>query len=611
MLVVGALGVVFGDIGTSPLYAMRESLLHAAHDGLTRDEVIGITSLLIWAILITVTVKYVVLIMRADNRGEGGTLALMALAQQALGRRTGVLLMLGITGAALFYGDALITPAISVLSAVEGMTVVNPNLQPYVLPVAIAILVTLFAVQSHGTAKIAILFGPVMALWFAALAVIGIVHIADDLAVLWAFNPLYGIAFLSGHGVLAFAVLGSVVLAVTGGEALYADMGHFGRHPIRVGWLTIVLPALILNYLGQGAFALKEPAAIHNLFFLMAPDWMLLPLVVLATMATVIASQAVITGAFSLTQQAIQLGLLPRLRIKHTSEQLAGQIFMPGINLMLCAGVLGLAFVFKSSSALASAYGIAVTGAMAVDTCLLLVVALMLWKWPLHVALTVTIPLFVIDMTFFAGNMLKFADGGYLPLLFGGVLILMMWTWSRGTEIVRQKYRQESVPLVEVLDMLANSKPHRVAGTAVFLTSDPERAPTALMHNLKHNRVLHKKNVLLTVRNSVEPRVQERERIFVKDLDNGVMQVVVNVGFMETPDVPAYLAAAKRKGLKLDPYQSSYFLSRLRLIPDPNSGMPLWQDRLFILLARLANDVTEYFQIPLGRVVELGRQMSV
>ena len=610
-LTVGAIGIVFGDIGTSPLYALKESLAHVKGGGVARDEVIGICSLLFWALIITVTIKYVIFLMRADNRGEGGTLTLLALSQKAMGRRSALVFFLGITGAALFYGDAIITPAISVLSATEGLKLVAPALQTYVVPIAIAILCVLFAVQKTGTGRVAAMFGPVMLVWFATLALLGVYHIADDPQIFLAILPYYAIDFFLQDGFLAFVVLGSVVLAVTGGEALYSDMGHFGKGPIRIGWLVIVLPALMLNYFGQGAMVLHNPETAENSFFLMAPDMLRWPLVILATLAAIIASQAVITGAFSLTRQAIQLGLLPRLRVRHTSEKLMGQIFIPEVNALIFVGVILLVLTFRSSSALASAYGIAVTGAMAVDTVLGYIVARRLWGWSQLAALAVVVPLLLIDIAFLSSNMLKFFDGGYLPLALGTCLMLAMWTWSRGSQIVAEKTRRHNISLKDLCRMLKKSSPPRVEGTAVFLTSDPEVAPSALMHNLKHNRVLHKHNILFTVKTSTVPRVPKHEQIEMKDLGDGMLQITAHVGYMQDPDVPKLLQLARRRRADIDPQRASYFMGRTRLIADPNSGMPFWQDKLFIGLSTIASDATEYFRIPSGRAVELGNQIVI
>jgi KUP system potassium uptake protein len=615
-LAVGSVGVVYGDIGTSPLYALKESIHHAAHDGLLRGEVIGIVSLLLWAIIVIVTLKYVIFIMRADNKGEGGTLSLMALAQKAFGRRSTGIFLLGVLGAALFYGDSIITPAISVLSAVEGLKLVTPVFadQWNVIMLAMAILLGLFLVQSRGTEKVASFFGPVMVVWFGVLAALGISHISDDLGILAAFSPHHAIIFIFNHGVIGLLVLGSVFLAVTGAEALYADMGHFGRFPIRAAWLAFVFPCLALNYLGQGAFVLKyigDARVIADPFFLMAPKWALLPLVILSGLATIIASQAVITGAFSLTQQAVQLGLLPRIDIRHTSETTLGQIYIPQVNRMLAIGVFALVLTFKTSSALASAYGIAVTGAMLADTGLFFIVALYVWKWQSWRVALFGVPFLAIDLVFFGANCLKIPEGAYMPLIFGGILMVMMWTWVRGTRIVYEKSRRDSVPLNDLIKMLEKSKPVRVAGTAVFLTSDPETAPGALLHNLKHNKVLHKRNIMMTVNTADTPRVPESEKLVIEDLSEDVKRIIVNVGYMESSRVPHFLALARRRGLDFDIMQTSFFLGKRTIKAAATSGMPLWQDNLFIFLSRTAANATDFFHIPTGRVVELGAQVTV
>ena len=613
---VGSIGVVYGDIGTSPLYALKESLHHAADGGLTRNEVIGVVSLLVWAVIVVVTIKYVIFIMRADNKGEGGTLSLMALAQKAAGRRSTTVFLFGVIGAALFYGDSIITPAISVLSAAEGMKLVAPMFRDQwnVILLALGILIALFMVQKRGTGSVAKFFGPIMVIWFSVLAILGILHIGDDLGILAAFNPYYAGLFVMEHGVIGLIVLGSVFLAVTGAEALYADMGHFGRFPIRAAWLLFVFPALTLNYLGQGAFVLKnldDPKAMADPFFLLAPEWALLPLVILTCVATVIASQAVITGAFSLTQQAVQLGLLPRIEIKHTSETQLGQIYIPRVNLMLAVGVVILVLAFKTSSALASAYGIAVTGAMLADTVLFMIVARSVWKWQNWQVAVLAIPFLAVDLIFFGANALKIPEGAWMPLVFGFALIVMMWTWVRGTRIVYQKSRKDSVPLVDLIKMLEKSKPVRVAGTAVFLTSDPEVAPGALLHNLKHNKVLHKRNIVLTINTADMPRVPDSEKLTIDELSEDVKLIVVRVGYMESPRVPHFLALARRRGLDFDIMQTSFFLSKRSIKPAASSGMPLWQDNLFIFLSRMAANATDFFHIPSGRVVEMGAQVTV
>lgn len=616
-LTLGAIGVVYGDIGTSPLYAMRETVMAATggHHGtpvpLTRELVIAILSLLIWALILTVSVKYVFLLLRADNKGEGGSLTLVALAQRALGRRSLPVLMMGMAGAALFYGDAAITPAISVLSAVEGLKLVTPNLESYVLPIALVILIALFAVQAHGTGKVAALFGPITLLWFVTMAVLGLLHIADDWEVLHSFNPYYGVSFLVSHPGTAFTILGSVCLAVTGAEALYADLGHFGRRPIRVAWGTVVFPALALNYLGQGALVLSNPGSIENPFFLLAPPWLLLPLVILATLATIVASQAVITGAYSLTRQAVQLGLLPRLDVRFTSETHSGQIYLPRVNWLLLGAVVTLVVLFGSSSSLASAYGIAVFGTMVMTTLLACIVMSRSWGWgPLKTAL-VMVPLLAIDLTFLSSNLLKLLDGGYVPLIIAGVFFVIMFTWVKGTRILFEKTRKIDVPFLELVKMLEKSPPHRVKGTAVFLTSDPDTAPAALLHNLKHNKVLHEKNVILTVNSADVPRVEDQDRVAIEEVGDSFWRIRLGYGYMETPNIPRGLAILRKQGFKFDIMATSFFLSRRSIRPATHSGMPLWQDKLFIGLAKSASDATDFFQIPTGRVVEVGTQVTV
>jgi KUP system potassium uptake protein len=612
-LMLGSIGVVYGDIGTSPLYALREAV-HAAvgaNNPATEPAVFGILSLIIWALIVIVTIKYVAILLRADNKGEGGTLALMALAQRAVSRGGGAIVLLGIISGALFYGDAILTPALSVLSAVEGLKIVTPAFEPYVVPLTVAILVGLFAVQSRGTASVAAFFGPLCLLWFVAIAVGGLWHIGQNPSVLWAFNPAYGVNFLLNHGMVGLVTLGAVFLVVTGAEALYADLGHFGRAPIRMAWLTVVLPALIINYLGQGALVLADPKAIENPFFLLYPEWALLPMVLLATAATVIASQAVITGAYSLTQQAIQLGLLPRFEIKHTSETLVGQIYMPRVNLLLLIGVVLLVVLFRSSSALASAYGIAVTGTMVVTATMAFVVIWKVWRWPLALVAAVMVPLIVIDLTFLSANLLKVMEGGYVPLALGVVVMTVMYTWRRGSSMLFAKTRRQETPLDTLVTMLEKKPPQRVPGTAVFLTSDPASAPTALLHSLKHYKVLHEKNVILTVETAPMPRVEVSERVRIEPIGETFSRVILRFGFMETPNVPKALAIARKLGWTFDIMSTSFFLSRRSLKPAADSGMPRWQDRLFIGLARSSNDATDYFQIPTGRVVEVGTQVTI
>ena len=612
-LTLGSIGVVYGDIGTSPLYALKESAAAAAAGGeLTRDMIIGVLSLILWSLTLVVTMKYVAILLMADNKGEGGTLTLVALAQRALGRsRGGIVLLLGATGAGLFYGDAIITPAISVLSAVEGLKLVTPAFQPWVIPISLAILIALFMVQSRGTGRMATFFGPIMTLWFVVLAVTGLMHIADDWGVFASINPFYGVMFFFNHPGVAIPVLGAVCLSVTGAEALYADLGHFGRGPIRAAWLGLVFPALALNYLGQGALLLSDPTAVEHPLFRLVPGWALLPMVGLAALATIIASQAVITGAFSLTRQAIGLGLLPRLEVKFTSESHQGQIFLPRVNFLLLAGVIALVLGFQTSSDLAHAYGISVFGAMAVDAVLAIIVIWKGWRWSLGLTLLAIVPFLVIDLAFFGANLTKLFMGGYVPVFMALALITVMWTWAKGTRILFEKTRKADVPLTELIGMLSKSPPHRVKGTAVFLTSDPETAPSALLHNLKHNKVLHEKNVVLTIKTIDIPRVREEERVAIEHLGDSFWKVEMTYGYMEQPNVPRGLAILRKQGFKFDIMATSFFLSRRSIRPAAQSGMPLWQDKLFIGLATTATDATDFFQIPTGRVVEVGTQVTV
>jgi len=618
-LALGSIGVVFGDIGTSPLYAMREALAHSRSGGTTQLAVMGVVSLVIWAMFLVVTVKYVILLMRADNKGEGGTLALMALARRTLtkqtGKRSAAVFFLGVVGAALFYGDGIITPAISVLSAMEGLKDapgIGLRVAPYILPISAAVLVALFMVQSRGTHRVASFFGPITLVWFLVLGGLGLFHLKEDLSIFLAFNPWYGVRFLFDNGFLGFVILGSVFLVVTGAEALYADMGHFGKGPIRASWLVVVFPCLALNYLGQGSLILAHPEARHNPFWEMVPQFAYWPILLLAACATIIASQAVITGAFSVTQQAVQLGLLPRIDIRRTSETQAGQIFVPQVNTMLMVGVLVLLFSFKTSSALASAYGIAVTGSMFVDTLLAFVIIKAAWKWSWPATIAVLLPLTLLDLTFISSNLLKIPQGAWMPLVFGGVLVLLMWTWTRGSQILTDKTRRDSVPLTDLIDILKARPPHRAPGTAIFLTSDPDMTPVALMHNLKHNKVLHEKNVIATVRTAETPRVMEADRVRVEPVNDDFKKLIISYGFMETPNVPKALALLrKQQGLKFDIMATSFFLGRRSVIASAHSGMPLWQDKIFIFLMRNAANPTDFFKIPPGRVVEMGAQVTV
>jgi KUP system potassium uptake protein len=615
-LAVASVGVVYGDIGTSPLYAFREAV-NAAAEGAPAappDAVFGVLSLILWALIFIVTFKYVIVLLRADNNGEGGTLTLMALARKATGEHGATVVMLGIIGAALFFGDALITPAISVLSAIEGLKDVDAlhaHIDPYIVPLTVAILVALFAVQSRGTAGVAVFFGPVMTVWFLAIAMPGVICVAANPSVLLALNPLYGIAFLTGNGVIGLFTLGAVFLAVTGAEALYADLGHFGRAPIQAAWLVLVFPALALNYLGQGALVLADPAAIKNPFFMLYPELLRLPMVVLATVATVIASQAVITGAYSLTRQAIALGLLPRLEIRHTSAAHEGQIYMPRVNFALLVGVLLLVALFRSSSALASAYGIAVTGTMVATAIMAFVVVHRVWGWSLAATVALIAPFVIVDTTFLSANLLKVVQGGWVPLALAGVVMVIMYTWRRGLRLLFEKTRRHEMPLDALVANLEKKPPLRVPGTAVFLTSDPFSAPTALLHSLKHYKVLHEKNVILSILIEHLPRVPVEERVRIEPVGETFSRVTLRFGYSEAPNVPQALAVARRLGWQFDIMSTSFFVSRRALRLAARSDMPRWQDRLFIALARAANDATDYFQIPTGRVVEVGTQVTI
>jgi len=611
-LVVGSIGVVFGDIGTSPLYAFREAV-HAATGGspANSEAVFGVLSLIFWALILIVTLKYVLVLLRADNKGEGGTFALMALGQSVAKRSSPLILGLGIAGASFFYGDAVITPAISVLSAVEGLKLVSPALEPVVIPVSLVILIGLFAVQSHGTARMAQFFGPLTVVWFIALALGGILNISYNPQVIGALNPWHGLSFMVSHGMLGLTVLGLVFLAVTGAEALYTDLGHFGRKPIQIGWLGFVFPALMLNYLGQGALVLTNAEALKNPFYLLYPDWALLPMLILATCATVIASQAVITGAFSLARQAIQLGLLPRFSIKHTSESMAGQIYLPRVNWLLLIGVIVVVMTFQSSSNLATAYGVSVTAALVIDTLMAFFVVWKYWNWPIWKAAGLMVPLLLIEQTFFSANILKLFEGAWVPLAIAGMLSLIMFTWVRGYRILTKITRRSEADLDWLVRKLEAKPPTRVPGTAVFLSSDVNAAPTALMHNLKHNRVLHERNLVLSIRTEDMPRVPRHERVEIDRSNETFIRVIASYGFMETPSIPKILDSCRRKDLNIDIGATSFFLSRRSLRPTTRSEMPRWQERLFIWLARTAEDATTYFQIPTDRVVEVGTQVAI
>lgn len=617
-LMLGSIGVVYGDIGTSPLYAFREALRPVSHDGVTQAEIIGIISLMIWTLTIIVTIKYVLFLLRADNDGEGGTLSLLAMLMKTAGGNRAILIIFGLIGAALFLGDAMITPALSVLSAVEGLKLVTPALDSAVLPIAIVILIALFAIQSQGTHLVARFFGPITAVWFLAMGAAGIAHISDDYSILNAFNPVYAVSFLITEGFVGIVVLGAVFLTVTGAEALYADLGHFGRRPIQWAWFVLVFPALTLNYLGQGAFVLKHPEAMENPFYLMFPEWALLPIVILATAATIIASQAVITGAFSLVRQAIHLGYLPRMQILFTSETNTGQIFLPAVNALLLVGVLALVLGFESSDALATAYGISVTGAMVVTTLMAFEFVRVRWRWPKLVALAALLPLLALELVFLGANLLKIHDGGYVPVMMAAGFTIIMWTWKRGTAILSDKTRRTDVPLQSFAASIEKSidgksahAPVSVPGTAIFLTADPEFAPAALMHNLKHNHVLHERNVILTIRTVNKPRVSAEHAFTVEKLSDRFTRIELRYGFMQSQNVSQALGYLRKSGFKFDIMSTSFYLGRRKLVPDAESGMPMWQDRLFIGLANTAIDPSDYFRLPANRVVELGSHVII
>jgi KUP system potassium uptake protein len=618
-LAVGAIGIVFGDIGTSPIYAFRETF--AGHHKLVPDalHVYGVLSLIFWSMMIIVSLKYVTIIMKADNKGEGGSLALLALINRSTTdtrKWAKGIVLLGVFATALFYGDSMITPAISVLSAVEGLTTVQPAFEPFVVPTAVVILIGLFLIQSRGTAKVGLLFGPIMLVYFVTLAVLGVMHILDHPAViLQALNPLNGYKFFAEAPVRAFVALGSVVLAVTGAEALYSDMGHFGRNPIRVSWLFFVLPALTLNYMGQGAMLLSLPpaqaiATVQNPFFFLAPDMLRLPLVLLATAATIIASQAVISGAFSVTQQAIQLGFIPRLRITHTSETAAGQIYIPAINWALMIMVLVLVVNFRTSSNLAAAYGIAVTGAMFIDTLLIGVVLFTLWKWNRFLAGGLVALFLIVDVAYFGANLLKVPVGGWFPLLVGAIAFTMLTTWARGRKLMILRLEEESIP-VKVFIKSARSSAARVPGTAVFMTSAAIGVPHALLHNIKHNKVLHERIILLTVRIEDVPYVTSGKRMATEDLGEGFYRIVLRYGFMEDIDVPAALSGMKGCGPTYQKMDTSFFLARQTLISSERPGMAIWREKLFAWMLRNAESAMEFFKLPANRVVELGSQVEI
>ena len=611
-LTLAALGVVYGDIGTSPLYAIKEIFGSPHHPvPITPENVLGILSLVFWALMLVISGKYVSFIMRADNRGEGGIMALMALALRDIGegRKRNFIVMLGLFGAALFYGDGVITPTISVLSAVEGLQVITPAFTPFIIPLALVILVFLFVIQRHGTASVGRLFGPVMILWFTTLTVLGVNAILLEPSVLRALNPGWGVSFLATHPVLGFFSLGAVVLVITGGEALYADMGHFGRKPIATAWFGMVLPALLINYFGQGALLLDNPATIANPFYLMAPNWGLYPLVLLSTAATIIASQAVISGAFSITLQAMQLGYSPRFEVRHTSESQMGQIYLPAINWLLLIAVIAAVIGFGSSSNIAAAYGIAVTGTMFITNLLAFVVARNEWKWRLSMALLCLVPFSIIDLAFFSANSTKIIDGGWFPLAFGLLVFTVLTTWKRGRQVLHDKLGQDSILLAPFIESLALGGATRVPGTAVFLTGRPEGVPRAMLHSLKHYKVLHERMVIVTIRIFDVPYVPEIDRVEVKALGQDFWQVTVQYGFKDEPDLPEALTHCAQFGLEFDMMDTSFFLGRETLIPRFGKEMAYWRVLLFATMFRNATSITAFFRIPSNRVVELGSQV--
>lgn len=610
-LTLGAIGVVFGDIGTSPLYALKE-IFNGHHPiPVTPDNILGILSMIVWSIVLLVTLKYVLVIMRADNRGEGGSLALLALVTERAKnpRLAWVVTLLGIFAAALFYGDSMITPAISVLSAVEGLELVTPTLKPYVIPLTLLILTGLFFIQKRGTGSVGLFFGPIMTGWFGVLGLLGVLQIIHNPSVLAALNPLHAIYFIGAHPGLAFLALGSVVLAVTGGEALYTDMGHFGRFPIRLAWFAFVMPALVLNYFGQGALLLAEPDAIQNPFFHLAPDWALIPMLALATLATVIASQAVISGAFSVARQSVQMGLLPRMQIVHTSGHEEGQIYVPFTNWSLYFAVVALVVGFKSSSNLAAAYGIAVTGTMLIDTILVAFVMVLMWKWHWSVVAAIAGFFLTVDIAFFAANAIKIPEGGWFPIAMGLVSFTVLTTWRRGRRLVAQEMAKQSIPMGDFITAIDSV--HRINGTAVFMTSSKEGVPPALLHNLKHNQVLHERVVLVTVQTADTPHVNDFDRIYLHRMGKGFMRLVVRYGFMESPDIPAMLEQCKHLGERFDMMETTFYLSRETIVPSMTRRMTLLRARLFSLLSKNATSASDFFQIPTNRVVELGTQLVI
>lgn len=612
-LTLGAIGVVYGDIGTSVLYAMKE-VFGSGHVPFTPDNVYGILSIFFWTLTTIVSIKYVSLVLRADNNGEGGLVAMLALASSSVRdkpRLRSVLLVVGIFGTCLFYGDGVITPAISVLSAVEGLEVVSPAFVKFVIPLTLIILFCLFAVQKRGTGGIGKFFGPITLVWFAAISVLGVYHIASQPAILWAISPHYAVQFIVNEPGITFIILGAVVLCVTGGEALYADMGHFGKKPIRLAWFAVVMPSLTLNYFGQGALLLNEPEAVKNPFFMMAPDWALLPLVILATAATVIASQALISGAFSVTKQVIQLGFLPRLQVQHTSVRDTGQIYIPFVNWGLFGAIVLAVVMFKSSSNLAAAYGIAVCTDMLITTVLTFYVIRYSWRYPLWLCISATGIFFVVDFAFWASNLMKLADGGWFPLVIGGIILTFMLTWRDGRELLNEKHREDALDLKSFLDAVFIAPPVRVDGTAVFLTTETGVVPNAMLHNLKHNKVLHAHNLFVTVRSHEVPWVGLDKRLQVEQLGHDCWQVVINYGFKNDPDVPGALTQLKGQGCPVDPMSTSYFLSRDSIVPTVGGGMATWREKLFAQMHLNASAAADFLNLPSNSVVEMGSKIEI
>ena len=612
-LTLGAIGVVYGDIGTSVLYAVKE-VFGSGHVPFTPDNIYGILSIFFWTLTVIVSLKYVVLVLRADNNGEGGLIAMLALASQAVKdkpRLRKVLLAVGIFGTSLFYGDGVITPAISVLSAVEGLEVVSPHFKQYVIPLTLVVLFCLFAVQKRGTSGIGKFFGPVTLIWFLTIAVLGVSHIVTHPEILWAMSPHHAVGFMWAHPGISFIILGAVVLCVTGAEALYADLGHFGKRPIRLAWFGVAMPALTLNYFGQGALLLAEPEAVKNPFFMMAPDWALVPLVVMATLATVIASQALITGAFSVTKQVIQLGYLPRLNILHTSVRDTGQIYIPLVNWGLFVAIVLAVVMFRSSSNLAAAYGIAVTLDMLITTILTFFVIRFGWGYPLALCVAATGFFFVVDLAFFASNLLKLFQGGWFPLMIGGGVFMLMMTWKQGRSLLNDKLRADAIDLKDFLESVFLSPPTRVDGTAVFLTAEPGAVPNALLHNLKHNKVLHRQNLFVTVRNHEVPWIGRDKRLQVEPLGHDCWQVVVQYGYKDHPDIPSALHQLRVQGCDVEPMTTSYFLSRDTIIPTIGSGMAPWREKLFAQMHHNASGAADFLHLPSNAVVELGSKIEI